>query len=209
MKQLIRMIANNSVGLGIFAVFTAGVIAVTQFMTQEQIVKNQLAYQSKLLFEILPDAPDNLIDHRAVLNETGNWQQLSLLNLSETAEYYVSPVDQTVLLPVVAPAGYTEAIRLIVGIDLNGQIVGVRVTAHKETPGLGDQIELRKSDWILQFNNQSLELPEAQWQVVKDGGQFDQLTGATITPRAIVRALHRALLFYRQNQQALLAGVTS
>lgn len=209
MKTLVQMVINNSIGLAVFAVLTAGVIAVTQVMTHDQIKKNQLAYQSRLLFEILPDAPQDLVEHSASLSAQGDWQQLSLLNLPGPSDYYVSPVDQTVILPVMAPDGYTEAIRLIVGINTDGKIIGARVTAHRETPGLGDQIELRKSDWILQFDKQSLAIPDTEWKVKKDGGLFDQLTGATITPRAIVRALRNALLFYQQNQQALLTGVQS
>jgi electron transport complex protein RnfG len=110
-----------------------------------------------------------------------------------------------VILPVIAPQGYTEAIRLIVGIDASGTVIGVRVTQHKETPGLGDQIETTKSDWIYAFNQTSLRNPSLnQWLVKKDGGDFDQLTGATITPRAIVKAVKNSLEFFQANRALLL-----
>ena len=94
---------------------------------------------------------------------------------------------------------------MLVGISRDGTVTGVRVVTHKETPGLGDRIELKKSPWILQFDGVSLFAPvEEQWAVAKDGGAFDQMSGATITPRAIVSAVHHSLLFYRNHQAALL-----
>jgi electron transport complex protein RnfG len=109
-----------------------------------------------------------------------------------------------VILPVLAKEGYTGPIRLIVGIAPDGRILGVRVVEHKETPGLGDKIDIKKSDWILGFNGRSLGNPDqAGWQVKKDGGEFDALTGATITPRAVVKAVHAALMFFDTHQQQL------
>lgn len=95
------------------------------------------------------------------------------------------------LATVIAPDGYAGPIRLLVGVWADGRLAGVRVLAHKETPGLGDRIELARSDWIRSFDGRSLADPGAAgWKVRKDGGVFDQFTGATITPRAIVRAVH-------------------
>jgi electron transport complex protein RnfG len=93
-----------------------------------------------------------------------------------------------------------------VGIDRNGEIQGVRVSAHRETPGLGDAIEAKRSDWIHDFEGRSLGNPPAEdWQVRKDGGVFDQFTGATITPRAVVRAVYRTLQYFQQHRDDLLA----
>ncbi|RCU52546.1 MULTISPECIES: electron transport complex subunit RsxG [Corallincola] len=90
--------------------------------------------------------------------------------------------------------GYAGAISLLIGTDPQGEILGVRVLSHAETPGLGDKIELAKSDWILAFDGHSLgNTGDEQWAVRKDGGEFDQFSGATITPRAIVNGVHRAL----------------
>ena len=102
--------------------------------------------------------------------------------------------------------GYAGEIELILGLDSDGKILGVRVLSHAETPGLGDKIEDRKSDWILGFNGRSLENTTTdQWRVKKDGGEFDQFTGATITPRGVVKAIHQGLEFYRQHRGELLA----
>jgi electron transport complex protein RnfG len=102
--------------------------------------------------------------------------------------------------------GYAGEIRLIMGINAKGEILGVRVLSHAETPGLGDKIEVAKDDWILSFNDLSLETTTTQqWHVKKDGGQFDQFSGATITPRAVVEAVHGGLTFFDQHKDELLS----
>jgi len=107
-------------------------------------------------------------------------------------------------MEVVAPDGYGGPIRLLVGIRKSGELAGVRVVRHSETPGLGDFIEADKGDWIEQFEGLSLgDPPREQWAVKKDGGRFDQMTGATITPRAVVKAIRNALLYFREHRQAL------
>jgi len=107
----------------------------------------------------------------------------------------------------VAPDGYAGPISLVMGIDRNGEILGVRVIAHVETPGLGDKIEISKSKWVLSFNGKSLHnLTVEQWAVKKDGGSFDQFSGATITPRKVVQAIRRGLEFYQTHQAELMAA---
>lgn len=104
----------------------------------------------------------------------------------------------------ISGTGYAGEIRLMLGIDPQGKILGVRVLAHKETPGLGDKIETRKGDWILRFSGLSLgDPPAAQWKVKKDGGQFDQFAGATITPRGVVAAIRQGLQFFHRHQAEL------
>jgi electron transport complex protein RnfG len=108
------------------------------------------------------------------------------------------------VIPATAPDGYTGAIDLIVGVNADGSIAGVRALAHKETPGLGDKVDIRKSDWVLGFNGRSLGNPElAGWAVKKDKGVFDQFTGATITPRSVVAATLRVLQFAQENRKSL------
>lgn len=109
-----------------------------------------------------------------------------------------------VIINSVAPDGYSGNIDLLVAIYNNGTLAGVRVIQHKETPGLGDAIDTSRSNWILGFNQQSLtNTSKQQWAVKKDGGKFDQLTGATISPRAIVKAVYNTLLFYKKNKNSL------
>ncbi len=109
-----------------------------------------------------------------------------------------------VMMITTAPDGYNGNIRLLLGIDVSSTILGVRVTAHKETPGLGDPIEIEKSNWVLGFNHTTLQHPDKDgWAVKRDGGDFDQFTGATISPRAIVKAVHIALLYFDAHKQTL------
>jgi electron transport complex protein RnfG len=111
-----------------------------------------------------------------------------------------------VVLEAVAPHGYSGVIRLLVGIARDGTVLGVRVTGHRETPGLGDAIEARKSPWIERFVGRSLRDPAPTgWRVRKDGGNFDQFTGATVTPRAVVGAVANALVYFERHRDELLA----
>ena len=112
---------------------------------------------------------------------------------------------RAVVLAVTAPDGYNAAIQLLVGLDLDGVVTGVRVVSHRETPGLGDAIEIEKSDWIEQFVGTSLSMPVV-WAVDKDDGPFDSITGATVTPRAVVGAIHRTLQYYEAHRAELIAN---
>ena len=129
------------------------------------------------------------------------------IGAAETLVYLAKKQGQVnaVSFKFVAPDGYGGPISLVMGIDRNGEILGVRVIAHVETPGLGDKIEVSKSQWVLSFNGKSLDnLSIEQWAVKKDGGVFDQFAGATITPRKVVQAIKRGLAFYQANREQLL-----
>ena len=208
MKELFASIRRNAIGLAIFAVVTAGAIAVTQVMTADRIAYNIKAAEARALNQILPASSyDN-----DLLNDTmdvdSRFNQQLLGPLADNARIYRARNNglvSAVILPAIAPDGYTTNIDLIVGINRDGSLAGVRVVAHRETPGLGDKIDTRKSDWILSFANKSLNNPTSeQWAVKKDGGDFDQFTGATITPRAVVRAVKRALMFCDMHKDLLL-----
>jgi electron transport complex protein RnfG len=109
-----------------------------------------------------------------------------------------------VLIDVVAPDGYAGPIRLLLAVDEAGRVLGVRVLEHRETPGLGDVIEERRSDWLHGFDGRSLgDPPPDRWEVRRDGGDFDQFTGATVTPRAVVRAVRRALTYVERHHERL------
>ncbi|MBE9559884.1 MAG: electron transport complex subunit RsxG, partial [Proteobacteria bacterium] len=129
----------------------------------------------------------------------------------ETLAYRARKNSQNVavVFTSVAPNGYNGSIRLLVGINADGSLSGVRVVKHRETPGLGDVVEISRSDWILGFDNKSLSDPDTRgWKVKRDGGVFDQFTGATITPRAVVKAVHNALLYFDKNQGMLFSVQT-
>lgn len=112
-----------------------------------------------------------------------------------------------VILEAIAHDGYSGDIKLLIAYRADGAISGVRVLAHKETPGLGDYIDIAHDDWIKIFDNESLaQTPAQQWQVKKDGGKFDYMAGATITPRAVVKAVYKATQYFEQNKQTLFAA---
>lgn len=114
--------------------------------------------------------------------------------------------NRAVAFRLVAPDGYAGAIHLLMAVGVDGAVAGVRVLDHRETPGLGDAIEARRSDWILGFAGRSLRRPgEVGWRVKRDGGVFDQFTGATITPRAVVKAVRNGLLFFERNRDRIFA----
>ena len=112
-----------------------------------------------------------------------------------------------VAFKMLAKGGYAGDLSLMLGVDREGRILGVRVIAHAETPGLGDKVETSKSDWILGFDGRSLSnTPPQGWRVKKDGGDFDQFAGATITPRAVVKGVEGGLRFFERHRQALLTA---
>jgi electron transport complex protein RnfG len=194
----------NSLVLALFAAVTVAVVAITQQSTESRIVAEERAAQVRALGEILPaHSYDNaLLDHVIYLNE-------SLLGHRKDTPAYLASLNgqpAAVILQANAPDGYSGTIQLLIGIMADGTLSGVRVTQHKETPGLGDRIDLAKSPWIKNFDGKSLSNPkDGGWAVKKDHGEFDQFAGATITPRAVVTAVHKALRYFDQNHTELFA----
>ncbi|WP_415882086.1 electron transport complex subunit RsxG [Neptuniibacter sp. QD72_48] len=201
--QLFSAIKSSTVAISLFAVVCAAVIAITQVSTQDAIAKNEREFKAKALYEIVPrDTIDNQL-----LQDTFELQVAELGHKAPVTAYRARKegLVKAVILPVVAPDGYSGNISFIVGINADGTVAGVRVLVHKETPGLGDKVETKKSDWIYSFNGRAKTTENnGVWAVKKDGGQFDQFTGATITPRAIVNGVGRALDYFEDNRIALL-----
>lgn len=203
-NPLVRSVLRGALGLGLFAVITAGLIALTQTLTADRIAEQIRRAQAGALLEIIPaDQHDN-----DLLSDTFDLTDTARLGLQEpTSGYRARRLGQVtgIIIPVTAPEGYSGAIKLLIGISAQGYVLGVRNVEHHETPGLGDKIELKKSDWILSFNHTSRTAPtDKRWLVRKDGGEFDQFTGATITPRAVVKAVHQALLWFDDHKTEVL-----
>lgn len=190
--------------LGLFAVVGTGLVALTYDGTAERIAENERQSLLRNLHQIItPESHDNDI-YTDVVQVTdpllGTNQPVTVYRARQGRE----PV--AAVIASIAPDGYGGAIKLLVGIDYGGGIAGVRVISHRETPGLGDAIEAERSDWVLGFNGRSLGEPEAShWKVKKDGGVFDQFSGATITPRAVVQAVYNTLRYYQNHREALFA----
>lgn len=204
MTTLFRTINRNSLTLGLFAVLTTGLVALTWHTTRDQIALQVRASEERALHEVLPQTTFNnrLLDTCIELPAPERLGPHNHPPKGYVAFMQNKPI--AIILPVVAPDGYNGRINLLVGIYADGHISGVRVIAHKETPGLGDSIDTRISNWILSFTGKSYNNPnEKGWAVRKDGGEFDQFTGATITPRAIVAAIHRSLRYFSDYRDAL------
>ncbi len=199
-----QSITRNSLLLALFAVCTTALIAGTFLLTKDDIAEQKRLAEEKALLEIVPrERHDNSMLDDTIPVGPGD----AGLGLHEDKHVYIARLKGdvvTAIIPVVAPDGYTGEIELIVGVNTDGSIAGVRALAHRETPGLGDKVDIKKSDWMFGFNGRSLDNPALDgWAVKKDEGVFDQFTGATITPRAVVAATLRALQFAQANRKAL------
>ena len=198
-------IKQSVIGLVIFAVITAGVVSFTRLITAERISENLARAEAKILYELAPkneyDLDLNQPLQLAAAPELGHLQPF----IAHLATQNGQPA--LIILPLIAQDGYSGAIHLLIALSLQGEIKGVRIVSHRETPGLGDRIEARKSDWLQQFTNRSLNNLDSSssnkngWAVKKDGGDFDQFTGATITPRAVVNVIKRSLIWQRDNER--------
>ncbi|QIB66381.1 electron transport complex subunit RsxG [Kineobactrum salinum] len=205
-----QSITRNSLLLALFALVTALLISGTWLLTRDTIAAEQRKAEERALLEILP----RTLHDNSMLDDTVPLAASTPgLGLRRDRQVYVARRDGelvAVIVPIIARDGYSGDIELIVGIMADGSIAGVRALTHRETPGLGDKIELGKSDWMLDFDGRSLDDPApAQWAVRKDGGAFDQFTGATITPRAVVAAVHRALQYADSQRATLLREPTA
>jgi Na+-translocating ferredoxin:NAD+ oxidoreductase subunit G len=203
--MLVKSIRKNSVLLGAFALVTTALLVFTAQLTQAPIAKSERAAQQKALFDIVPRAlHDNDMLTETIKVPAAAWAGLGLKSGGEI--HVARQADETIaiIIPAIAPDGYSGDIRMMVGINADGSIAGVRVLDHHETPGLGDKIEIKKSAWILNFNGKSQNAPEpSHWKVKKDGGDFDQFAGATITPRAVVNQVRRVLEFVDSHRDEL------
>lgn len=200
-----QSISKNSLILGIFAIVTAATLALTNMGTQDRIAAAERATQQKALFEILPESThDNDLLTDVLTVSPASSESLGLRTEANIYRARRNGEIVALIIPATAHDGYSGDIHMIVGVNRDGTIAGVRVLRHKETPGLGDKIDLKKSQWILNFNGKSLQVPVIdEWKVKKDGGAFDQFAGATITPRAMVGQIKRVLEFVAANQQSL------
>lgn len=194
--------------LMVFAVIGSSMVGITYESTVDQIAENERLAMLRSLNQILPHGSydNDLLDDTLVLDADDR------LGQKQPSTAYLAKNNGTItaiIFSPIAPDGYSGEIKLLVGIKVDGTVAGVRVVSHKETPGLGDYVETSRSDWILGFAGKSLQSPDEQgWKVKRDGGQFDQFTGATITPRAVVKAVHNSLVYFNIHKKSLL-GTTN
>jgi electron transport complex protein RnfG len=200
---MLTYIYRNAITLGLFAVISAGLVGLVHHWTRDRIQSEKEAALYRMLHQVIsPDAHDNDLyqDCRLVIapESLGTKEPVRVFRARKDGH----PV--ALIIQSIAPDGYNGAIELLVGVEERNRVTGVGVISHQETPGLGDQIEQRKSPWLKQFSGKDLlHAPAEQWKVRKDGGVFDALTGATITPRAVVRAVHETLTYANRHWDKL------
>ena len=204
-----KQIAMTATLLMLFAIVGGGMVGVTYENTTEKIADNERRAMLRNLNQILPAGSydNDLIEDTIALAADER------LGQEETSTAYVAKNQgeiSAIIFSVIAPDGYSGIIKLLVGVNVDGTLAGVRVVSHKETPGLGDYIDTNRSDWILTFDGKSLQNPgDKGWAVKRDGGVFDQFTGATITPRAVVKAVHLTLIYFDRHKKELLGSMKS
>jgi len=198
-----KIISKNGLILAGFALAVTSVVAITQHLTKDQIAIEEQKQLLKTLDQVIdPSSYNNQLFLACVPT-----QSQQFLGSKKSQRAFLAFKDQkpvAAAIETIAPTGYNGNIYLVVGITIDGTVTGVRTLAHQETPGLGDKIELPKSDWVTSFNGLKInDHKDPSWQVKKDGGQFDQFTGATITPRAVVAAVKNSQIYFELNKQAL------
>lgn len=198
-----RGIISTGMTLAVIAGICTALVAATYNLTEERIAANEKA----LLEQSLQPALAGLFYDSGVSESQLVLQPPHELPGNDAAIIYrVYAEDQPVaaLFAVTARDGFAGPIRILLGVDISGSVTGVRILQHRETPGLGDKIESSRSDWVYQFDGRSLDDPQLPgWALQNDGGAFDQLTGASITPRAIIKAIRETLVYFDTNREQI------
>ncbi len=203
MKRIARSTLQTAVNLVFFAIIGTTILSATYHLTHDTIIATVEKAKLKLVSQLLPPASydnDIMQDIRSVAAD-------ELLGTDEVTQAHIAlrngePV--AVVLEAIAPDGYSGSISLIIAIRPDGSLGGVRVVSHNETPGLGDYIDIAKHDWIKTFDGRSRSLfKDEMWKVRKDGGMFEHMAGATVTPRAVIKAVNRALQYFDAHRDEL------
>lgn len=203
MRTMAKASFYTALNLLFFALAGTALLAWTHGLTRDAIERSVENEKLKLVAQVTPPATyDN-----DIMKDTLQLADDKLLGGAGIAyRGRLNGKPSIAVLQAVAPDGYSGRINLIIAIHNDGRISGVRVVSHRETPGLGDYIEIAKGNWIAGFDGASLDSRrDGEWKVRKDGGSFDYRAGATITPRAIVKAVHKALQYHAQHRDALFA----
>lgn len=205
-SPIFRHAARTSAVLTIFAIVGTALLAATHLATKDVIAATEEKAKLALIGQILPPS---LYDND-ILKDAATIPPAPLLGTSEPTQVYRAYENgkpSAAVLEAIAPDGYGGKIKLIVAVKANGAVSGVRVISHNETPGLGDYIEIGKSKWINVFAGKSLSnYTDQDWKVKKDGGKFEHMAGATITPRAVVKAVHKALQYFAENRTTIFSA---
>lgn len=206
MNALIKSMFGSAYKLSLFVLISIVLLLTVRYFTSPVIT---LAEKETLLNTFNQVLPIDLYDNDPLTDtlQISNPEALALLGTDNPVTFYRARKNKQpagLIFTITAPNGYSGDITMLMGVLPDDRISGVRVLKHKETPGLGDKIELNKNPWILEFNGRNVrDDNDPRWAVKKDGGDFDQFTGATITPRAVVGAVKNALIFINEHGESL------
>jgi len=198
-----KFVIKTGVTLAAIAAICTALVAATYQLTEERIAANEKALLERSLQPALGGISyDGSVSESQIVLQAPH----DLPGNDPAIIYRVYAKEQPVaaLFAVTARDGFSGPIRMLVGVEFDGRVSGVRILQHRETPGLGDKIESARSDWIFQFEDRSIGDPVvAQWAIKSDGGDFDQLTGASVTPRAIIKAVRNTLLYFDDHREEI------
>ncbi len=204
-KDHLKKISSTAAAMIIFSLLASTALSISYFVTKTPIEESDARAKRIFLTQVIPS---NLYDNNLV-KDTISVEPNPLIGNKKNIDIYRAKKNNqviAVIIETIAPDGYSGEIKTLVGIDQEDKILGVRVITHKETPGLGDYIEIEKSQWIKNFDLKSLDkMTEKEWAVKKDGGDFDYVSGATITPRAVIKSTYKSLLYAKENKKRLFA----
>ncbi len=205
-KDSFKKVSITASAMIIFSLVASAALSVSYFLTKTPIEESDARAKRMFLNQVVPS---NLYDNNLV-KDTISVEPNPLIGNKKNIDIYRAKKNNqviAVIIETIAPDGYSGEIKTLVGVDQKDKILGVRVITHKETPGLGDYIEVDKSHWIKNFNLKSLdEMGEKEWAVKKDGGDFDYVSGATITSRAVIKSTYKSLLYVKENKKRLFAS---
>ena len=195
-----KIIGKTVLVMVIFGIIFSTILEYVHNKTNPVILQSEAKAKERMLLQVISKELYN----NDLINDFIEISPNKLLNNKQNVKGFIARRNNTVtavILETRAPDGYSGEIKILIGIDLNGNILGTRVIKHQETPGLGDYIDITKNNWINIFTFASLKnTTDTEWAVTKDQGKFDYMAGATITPRAVVKAIKKALIFFKNNK---------
>jgi electron transport complex protein RnfG len=198
-------VIKGGITLAMIAAICTTLVAATYQLTAERIAANEQAWLERSLEPALSGVffEGSVTESKLVISPP---HDLPGSDVAIVYRVFAEGEPVAALFAVTARDGYTGPIRILVGVGIDGVVTGVRIVQHRETPGLGDRIDQSRSDWVYQFDGRALGNPvETRWLLAVDGGEFDQLTGASVTPRAVVKAIKETLLFFAANRDEIFA----
>jgi electron transport complex protein RnfG len=201
-------VSKNAKILALFAIVCTAIVGLVHLLTKDQIVfQEQQELLRNLNSIIIEDNYNNVIYQDCIILPS---EALSTAHPQKVYRARHNDKPIAAAITTIAPDGYNGNIELLIAVNVDGSVSGVRSLKHQETPGLGDKIEVRKSDWIKSFTDKKLANDnDSRWLVKKDGGMFDQFTGATITPRAVVKAVRNTVIYFKKHQDKLFESASN